>query len=94
MNKVDLIEKLAIECKLTKKDASEIVETFFNCIEESLMNNEDVKISGFGNICVKVKPARKGIDPNTHTEMVIPETKAFTFKPSKTLKARLNGEDE
>lgn len=94
MNKVDLIEQIAITSKLTKKEATEIVETFFDIIEKSLMAGEDVKISGFGNICVKEKPARKGIDPNTHTEMVIPATKAFTFKPSKTLKAKLNGEEE
>ena len=90
MNKVDLIEEIAQNAILTKKEATTIVDSLFECMEKTLIRGEDIKISGFGNICVTEKKARRGMDPNTQTEIIIPSTKTLTIKPSKLLKAKLN----
>ena len=59
-------------------------------MEDRLLKGEEIKISGFGNINVTKKKERKGIDPNTQQEIVIPSTNTLTIKTSKILKAKLN----
>ena len=90
MNKVDLIEEIASKLNLTKRETTLIVDSLFETMEDRLLKGEEIKISGFGNINVTKKKARKGIDPNTQQEIVIPSTKTLTIKTSKILKAKLN----
>ena len=90
MNKVDLIEEIASKLNLTKRETTLIVDSLFETMEDRLLIGEEIKISGFGNINVTKKKARKGIDPNTQQEIVIPSTNTLTIKTSKILKAKLN----
>lgn len=90
MNKVDLIEEIASKLNLTKRETTLIVDSLFETMEDRLLQGEEIKISGFGNINVTKKKARKGIDPNTQQEIVIPSTNTLTIKTSKILKAKLN----
>lgn len=90
MNKVDLIEEIASKLNLTKREITLIVDSLFETMEDRLLQGEEIKISGFGNINVTKKKARKGIDPNTQQEIVIPSTNTLTIKTSKILKAKLN----
>ena len=90
MNKVDLIEEIASKLNLTKREITLIVDSLFETMEDRLLKGEEIKISGFGNIKKKKKKARKGIDPNTQQEIVIPSTNTLTIKTSKILKAKLN----
>ena len=90
MNKVDLIEEIASKLNLTKREITLIVDSLFETMEDRLLQGEEIKISGFGNINVTKKKERKGIDPNTQQEIVIPSTNTLTIKTSKILKAKLN----
>lgn len=90
MNKVDLVEEIASKLNLTKRETTLIVDSLFETMEDRLLQGEEIKISGFGNINVTKKKARKGIDPNTQQEIVIPSTNTLTIKTSKILKAKLN----
>ena len=90
MNKVDLIEEIASKLNLTKRETTLIVDCLFETMEDRLLKGEEIKISGFGNINVTKKKARKGIDPNTQQEIVIPSTNTLTIKTSKILKVKLN----
>ena len=49
LTKADMAERLSSEQKLSKRDAKEMVEAFFDEVSSSLINNEQVKLSGFGN---------------------------------------------
>ena len=90
MNKVDLIEEIASKLNLTKRETTLIVDSLFETMEDRLLKGEEIKISGFGNIKVTKKKARKGSDPNTQQEIGIPSTNTLTIKTSKILKAKLN----
>lgn len=90
MNKVELIEEVAIEAHLTKKDAAAAVDAMFAAIEKALVEGDEVKVSGFGALNVKVRQARKGVNPSTGEAISIPAAKAVVFKPSKTLKEKVN----
>jgi integration host factor subunit alpha len=97
MTKADIVE--AVYQKLegaSKKESSELVETIFEAIKETLanpavpVNRRKIKISGFGNFIVKQKKERVGRNPRTGTQIKISARKVLTFKPSQVLKNALN----
>jgi integration host factor subunit alpha len=74
---------------LNKREAKEIVESFFEEIRSSLENNEQVKLSGFGNFELRDKNTRPGRNPKTGEEIPISARRVVTFKPGQKLKARV-----
>lgn len=86
MNKTDLIEKVAAERGLTKKDATQVVDTVLETISDALKNGEKVSLIGFGNFEVRERSARKGRNPQTGEEIQIKASKVPAFKPGKQLK--------
>ena len=85
-NKQDLIAKVAETAELSKKQAALVVNTVFDTISESLSNGEKVQIIGFGSFDVRERAERKGRNPQTGAELVIPASKAPGFKAGKALK--------
>ena len=85
-NKQDLIVKVAETAELSKKQAALVVSTVFDTISESLANGEKVQLIGFGSFEVRERAERKGRNPQTGEELVIPATKAPAFKAGKALK--------
>ena len=85
-NKQDLIAKIAETAELSKKQAALVVNTVFDTISESLSNGEKVQIIGFGSFDVRERAERKGRNPQTGAELVIPASKVPGFKAGKALK--------
>lgn len=85
-NKQDLIAKVAETAELSKKQAALVVNTVFDTISESLANGEKVQIIGFGSFDVRERAERKGRNPQTGAELVIPASKVPGFKAGKALK--------
>lgn len=86
LNKKALVNTLAEQAGITKKDATKYVEILFDTIANALVDENKVDISGFGKFEVKTRNARTGINPVTKETIQIPETKVPSFKASKTLK--------
>ncbi len=89
ITKRDLVNHLHETFGLNKVESKELVETFFNEIKRSLKNNEEVKISGFGNFELRDKSSRPGRNPKTGEEIPISARRVVTFKPGQKLKARV-----
>ena len=81
-NFLNFIDKTVV--KIFKK------EELFAAVEEGLVSGETIRVSGFGSFQVKTRAERKGVNPKTGEEIVIPETKAVTFKPAVALKTFVN----
>ena len=90
MTKADIVEKIYSATDLTKKDATEIVESVFALVKSTLETGEKIKISGFGIFEVKEKIARRGRNPQTGGTIEISARRVLTFKPSQILKKSLN----
>ncbi len=90
MNKSELINAVAEKTQLTKKDSEKAVTAVFDVITEQLANEEKVVLVGFGTFEVRRRAARKGRNPSTKEEILIPATKAPAFKPGKNLKVQVN----
>lgn len=89
LTKAGMAEKLFEELGLNKREAKEIVELFFEEIRLSLENNEQVKLSGFGNFDLRDKNERPGRNPKTGEEIPICARRVVTFRPGQKLKARV-----
>ncbi|KJS09514.1 MAG: integration host factor subunit alpha [Gammaproteobacteria bacterium BRH_c0] len=89
LTKADIAEMLYEELGLNKREAKEIVESFFEEIRTALENNEQVKLSGFGNFDLRDKSTRPGRNPKTGEEIPITARRVVTFKPGQKLKARV-----
>lgn len=86
MNKAELISAVAEKSELTKKDAEKAVNAFVSVISDALANNDRVQLVGFGTFEVRERAERKGRNPQTKEEIIIPASKAPVFKAGKALK--------
>ena len=89
LTKSEMAEKLFEELGLNKREAKELVEQFFEEIRICLENNEQVKLSGFGNFDLRRKNQRPGRNPKTGEEIPITARTVVTFRPGQKLKERV-----
>lgn len=90
MNKESLIERLAAEAGLSKKDSEKSIDALTNIIISELKVGNSVTIVGFGTFLPRTRHARGGVNPQRPTERIqIPEVVVPKFKAGKTLKDAL-----
>ncbi len=87
LTKAELAELLFERVGLNKREAKDIVDTFFQEIRDSLADGNEVKLSGFGNFQVRDKPPRPGRNPKTGEVIPIAARRVVTFHASQKLKA-------
>lgn len=86
VSKADLVELVARDTQLTKKDVKQVVDTFLKSVSEHLDKNQKVQLTGFGTFEVRKRKARTGVRPGTTDKIKIPASKYPAFKPGKALK--------
>ncbi|MEZ5660254.1 MAG: integration host factor subunit alpha [Burkholderiaceae bacterium] len=86
LTKAELAEMLFDQVGLNKREAKDMVETFFHEIRAALERGESVKLSGFGNFQLRDKPERPGRNPKTGEEIPISARRVVTFHASQKLK--------
>lgn len=91
LTKADLAELLFEKVGLNKREAKDIVESFFDEIRAALEKGDLVKLSGFGNFQCREKPQRPGRNPKTGEEMPISARRVVTFHASQKLKSQVEG---
>ena len=89
ITKADVVEHLHDELGLNKSECRQLVEDFFQEIRESLINNEEVKLSGFGNFELIDKKSRPGRNPKTGEEVTISARRVVTFKAGNKLRKKI-----
>ena len=87
LTKAELAELLFERVGLNKREAKDMVETFFEEIRNALNSGDSVKLSGFGNFQLRDKPQRPGRNPRTGEEIPIAARRVVTFHASQKLKA-------
>lgn len=89
LTKAEVAEHLFEKVGLSKRDAKDIVEIFFEEIRETLEAGEQVKLSGFGNFDLREKSERPGRNPKTGEDIPISARRVVTFRPGQKLKSRV-----
>lgn len=90
MNKAELIARIAEKLALPKAQVESVFNETFNAISTILSEQNKINIPGFGGFSAKKRGARKGRNPSTGTEIIIPEKIVASFQPSSTLKQLIN----
>ena len=90
MNKTDLINVVAAEASLSKKDAEAAVNATLAAIAGALKNGDKVQLIGFGTFEVKAVAEREGRNPKTGETIKIAAAKKPVFSASKVLKDEVN----
>ena len=90
MNKAELVAAIAESAELSKKDAGKALEALISVVTAELKKGEKVQLVGFGTFETSVRPERKGRNPQTKQDIVIPASKAPKFKAGKALKDEVN----
>ncbi len=90
MTKADLIDAMAGETGLSKKDCNKIIGSFTTQVTNSLKAGNEVRLIGFGNFNVKDRPARTGRNPRTGDTIQIAACKAAGFRAGTELKKAIN----
>jgi len=91
MNKAELVDAVAKDTKMSKKDAAVAVDAVIKAITNTLKKGDKVSLVGFGTWEVKKRAARKGVNPRTGEAIKIKPTKVVSFKPGAALKKSVAG---
>ena len=86
MNKTQLVDVVAKEAQMKKKDAEAAVEAVFAAIADAIADGDKVQIIGFGTFEARKRAARTGINPATKAEIKIPACTVPVFKFGKSFK--------
>ena len=90
MNRTELIDAIAKETQLTKKDVEAVLKSFIDVVTGELKEGGKVQLVGFGTFEVSERAAREGRNPQTGETMEIKASKAPKFKAGKALKDAIN----
>ena len=90
MNKLELIDMLKNECRISKKEASAVVDIFFDSMAEALARGERVEIRGLCSFYVKEYRSYLGRNPKTGENVRVASKRLPFFKSGKELKDRVD----
>ena len=86
MTKAELVERVAQDINLTKKQTETIINTLFKSITDALRDGDKVELRGFGSFRIRHREPREGRNPKTGETVQIPAKKVPFFKAGKELR--------
>ena len=89
LTKAQLAELLFEQIGLNKRESKDMIDAFFDLEAQSLVDGNDVKITGFGNFQIRTKAARPGRNPRTGEAIPIAARRVVTFHASHKLKEQI-----
>lgn len=90
MNKAELVNAMATETGVSKKDVEKVLNSFINVVSNEMANKGKVQLVGFGTFETRQRAARTGLNPQTKEEIKIPACTVPAFKAGKALKDKVN----
>ncbi|MEM5372795.1 integration host factor subunit alpha [Paraburkholderia azotifigens] len=93
VRKAELVAALCDCVGLTRQEATEMVESFFEIVRDTLAAGDAVKLAGFGVFQLRDKPPRPGRNPQTGVAAPIAARRIVKFRASAQLQARVERDD-
>ena len=90
MNKAELIDAIANETGLSKKNVDAAIKSFVNVVSDTLQKKDKVQLIGFGTFETAERAARTGINPATGKSIKIAASTSVKFKAGSALKEKVN----
>ncbi len=89
MTKADLVEQVANQADIPRKQADQVVQVILESITTALQSGEKVELRGFGSFRIRQRGERVGRNPKTGAKVLVPPKKIPYFKPGKHLRETL-----
>ncbi len=86
LTKAEISKYLFEILNLSKRDAKDLVELFFEEVRRALEMGQQVKLSGFGNFDLRHKNQRPGRNPKTGEDIPIMARRVVLFHPGQKFK--------
>lgn len=83
MTKADIVNEISKSTGIDKSSVLVTIEKFMEIVKDSLANDEDVFLRGFGSFIVKTRSQKTARNISKGTTIIIPEHKIPAFKPAK-----------
>ncbi|MGI6573514.1 MAG: HU family DNA-binding protein [Fermentimonas sp.] len=93
MTKADIVNEIAKNTGVDKASVLATVESFMDVVRNSLANNENVYLRGFGSFIVKRRAQKTARNISKNTTIIIPEHNIPAFKPAKSFVAMVKEAD-
>lgn len=90
MNKAELIEAIANETGISKKNIDATLKSFVNVVSDTLQKKDKVQLIGFGTFETAERAARNGRNPATGKTIKIAASTSVKFKAGTALKEKVN----
>jgi len=90
MRKAHIVRSIHQQGWISKHEAEELLEWILALFKSTLQRGEPIAIAGFGTFAVRSKRPRRGRNPRTGEEMMIPARRVVTFHPSAIFKDFVN----
>lgn len=90
MKKSEFVTLVAEKTGLSKKDTEKTIDAVFAALGDEMAKGEKLQMSGFGTFETKERAARTGHNPRTGASIEIAAATVPVFKPSKTLKDKVD----
>ncbi len=84
MTKADIVNEVAKNTGIDKTTVLKTIEAFMDTVKESLSNDDNVYLRGFGSFVVKKRAQKTARNISKNTTIIIPEHNIPSFKPAKT----------
>lgn len=88
--KGDVINEIAEQAGISKKEAAAAFDAFVKHISETCQRGDRCAIPGLGSFAVSQRKAREGRNPRTNEKITIPASKSVRFKAGKDLREAVN----
>ncbi|WP_343216678.1 HU family DNA-binding protein [Deinococcus aestuarii] len=87
--KTQIIERVADQTSLSKRQAAEAVDSLLDVVADALRGGRSVGLPGLGTLSVTRTAERQGVRPGTSERITIPAGRKVRFKVATTLKGSL-----
>lgn len=89
MTKADIVREIAKKTGIDNATVLASIEAFMDTVKDSLANEQNVYLRGFGSFILKKRAAKTARNISKNTTIIIPEHHIPAFKPSKTFAERI-----
>jgi integration host factor subunit alpha len=91
LTKADIVDAVYDKVERNRLEIKAIVESMLGIIKRAIKKDHALLISGFGKFEAYDKHARKGRNPQTAENIILPPRKVVVFRLSQRFRSELNG---
>lgn len=90
MNKSDLVKAISQKYEMPQTQVRKVIQEFLDETLETLVQGQNVSLTGFGRFSAKVMPKRTRRNPKSGEKVKVDESISLRFKPSRRAQVKIN----